>query len=149
MREKVVAFAYDLLLLFLLNSEMAFGGERTVVASVALFFDLELGASHYLSNTVDNAFVLSLHVISLKISQSGGLVGWGVRNGGSLGFDRWLRCTKIGVVASFVLKVEKLLTFFDVHLIILCKGLFTHFKSAWLLKWCLDFYKGFKNKSAC
>jgi hypothetical protein len=119
MGEKVVAFTDDFFLFFLLNCQMTFGGERTVVARVALFFDLELGTSHYVSNTVDNAFVLAFHVVSLKIGHSRGLVRGRIGDGGSLRLYCGFCTTKIGVVAGFVLKVEKLLGFFDVHLIIL------------------------------
>lgn len=99
---------------------MTFGGKWAVIARVSLLFDLQLRASHYISDAVDDAFILPLHVISLKVGHSGGLVSWIIGNCSSLGFDCRPCLPKIGVVPGFVLKVEELLCFFDVHLIILC-----------------------------
>lgn len=99
---------------------MTFWGERAVVASISLFFNLQLRASHYISDAVDDAFILPLHVISLKVGHSGGLISWRIGDSGSLGFDCRPCLPKIGIVPGFVLKVEELLCFFNAHLIILC-----------------------------
>jgi hypothetical protein len=80
-----------------------------------LFFYLQFGSSHYISYAVDDTFILFLKLVSLEEGCSVWITIVGVRDGVPLCFDSWFGMPKIGVVPSFVLKIEKLLCFFDIH----------------------------------
>jgi len=120
----VIGFSYAFILFSLFNGKMTFGWERAIVTRISLLFDLEPWSSHNICDAVDDPFILFFKLIPLRVGHSVGIVVEGVGVGVSLGFDGWFYVFEIRVVPGFVLEVEELLCFFDVHLIILCSLIF-------------------------
>ena len=80
-----------------------------------MFFNLKSWASHDISYAVDNTLILFLEFISLEVGHSVWVIIVGMGDGVSLGFDSGFSMSEIGIMSGFVLEIEELLCFFDIH----------------------------------
>ena len=119
MSKLMVSLIYSLLLLFLFNSEMAFRYKTVIISGISLLLNLNFRSCHDFSYSVNKSLVLSLQIISFEVRNMAALRSWRVRNSGSMGFYCWSCLSEVRVVPSFVLKVNELVSFFNIHLIIL------------------------------
>lgn len=93
---------------------MALGHKRSIISCVSLLFDFRMLRAENICESIDQSLVISLHIITLKVRYAGWLVQ-GRKVSFTVSLDRWLYVAKISIMTGFILKVDELLCFFEVH----------------------------------
>lgn len=98
----------------MLNCQLAFWRKLPVVSRVPLLFDLKTATRHDFSYPINEPLVLALSVVPLEVGESVRLMGTD-GEGPAMGLHFWLGFPQVGVVPGFVLEVEELFSFLEVH----------------------------------
>ena len=94
---------------------MTLGDKGIVVPGIALLFHLISRPGHDLTYAIDQALILAFHLVPFEIWNTLWTVMVTKRWGVSTCLDCRLSLLKVVIVPCFVLKVEELFSFFDIH----------------------------------